>query len=117
MTGFSFPTNKNGEFPGYDDIVYTPTSNDAMTEAFGVIAQAFILFPEFSQDPLWIAGESYGGVYIANLGNIIHNHNMAGASAISEHLAYNSKINFAGKAHISRISQDGAVYSQFSFAQ
>ena len=72
MTGFSFPTNSSGAYPGDNDVIYTATSEQAMTEVFGVVGQVLTIFPEFSESPLWITGESYGGQYISvRLGSMI----------------------------------------------
>ena len=105
MTGFSFPTNASGVYPGDDGIVYTSTSAEAMKDVFGVLTQVLTLFPEFAAAPLWITGESYGGQYISNLGIVIHAHNVRVKAArdVKEHgqspeEVYTSPINFVGIA-------------------
>lgn len=52
----------------------------------------YSLFPEYKSNPLYIAGESYAGVYVPYLAVYIHNYNM-NATTLPE-----NKINFKGIA-------------------
>lgn len=76
MTGFSFQSYPNGTAVTDPDLVeYTTTSPFAMEQVYQVLVQLFTVFPEHKNSPLYIAGESYGGVYTGNFGYVIYNHN------------------------------------------
>ena len=53
------------------------THNDLSVtlDAFSVLSQFFVDFPEYVGHKLYIAGSSYGGIYAPNLSLHIHNHN------------------------------------------
>lgn len=76
MTGFSFQSYENGTIVTDPKAVeYTTTSPHALEQVYQVLAQVFTIFPEHKDSPLYITGESYGGVYTGNLGLVIYNHN------------------------------------------
>ena len=51
------------------------TASDNLT----AVLEWFNLFPEFQQNPLWISGESYAGIYVPYLSLYIDNYNTANA--------------------------------------
>ena len=66
QTGFSYQTD-GGIFKN-DTITFTNTSRSAMAQVTKVVDETFFhLFPELRSHPLYITGESYGGLYIPNL--------------------------------------------------
>ena len=76
MTGFSFQSYPNGTAISDPKAVeYTTTSPKAMEQVYQVLVQMFTIFPEHQKQPLYITGESYGGIYTGNLGWVIYNHN------------------------------------------
>jgi len=75
QTGWSFQTT-NGKFDP-TSIVYTSTSADAMYQVVQLLNQFRTIFPAAKQAPWVIAGESYGGIYCANLGAQMRKHNRA----------------------------------------
>jgi len=76
MTGYSFQSYPNGTAISDPDAVeYTTTSPHAMEQVYQVLVQMFTIFPEHKSQPLYITGESYGGIYTGNLGYVIYNHN------------------------------------------
>jgi hypothetical protein len=78
MTGFSFQSYPNGTaVTDAHDVEYTTTSPIAMEQVYQVLVQMFTIFPEHKSQPLYITGESYGGVYTGNFGYVLYNHNKA----------------------------------------
>jgi len=82
QTGFSYSINKaTGKFDP-DHIEYTATSKEAMAQSLDVLLQFFELFPQYhSSDAgavlpdFYIAGESYGGLYTANMAAAVTGYN------------------------------------------
>ena len=86
MTGFSFQSYENGTaISNPDDVEYTSTSPFALEQVYRVLVQVLTIFPEHKHSPLYIAGESYGGVYTGNFGLVIYNHNQELEREGSEH--------------------------------
>ncbi len=56
---------------------YTDVSTCA--DSFDSLRNFFAAFPEYSENPFWIAGESYAGKYIPDLAVLIDFYNGAGA--------------------------------------
>lgn len=67
--GFSYQTDSAGQpVVAMGQLDLTDTSPAAMAQVHGVVSQVLELFPELKPAPLVITGESYGGLYTANLG-------------------------------------------------
>ena len=82
MTGYSFQTYLNGTVVKDPTLVnYTETSPEAMEQVYQSLAQVMTIWPHHQGQPLYITGESYGGVYTGNLGWVIYNHNKELAAA------------------------------------
>lgn len=75
-TGFSFQTDETGQpVTDVSKVDYTSTSKSAMSQALSVLLQFYEVFPELKPNKFIISGESYGGLYTANLGYLINQHN------------------------------------------
>eukprot|EP01060_Flectonema_neradi_P027518 TRINITY_DN37122_c0_g1_i1.p1 TRINITY_DN37122_c0_g1~~TRINITY_DN37122_c0_g1_i1.p1 ORF type:complete len:541 (+),score=132.41 TRINITY_DN37122_c0_g1_i1:43-1623(+) len=66
QTGFSYQVNSTGHFDP-KNIEYTKNSIDATVQMYEVIQQLFKVFPEYVKSPFVVTGESYGGLYTANM--------------------------------------------------
>ena len=75
--GFSFQTDrKTGRhIKDVNKVDYTSTSKSAMSQTLLVLLQFYKAFPELKDNKFIIAGESYGGLYTANLGYLVTDYN------------------------------------------
>jgi vitellogenic carboxypeptidase-like protein len=91
-TGFSYQTDRNTGKPITDvsQVDYTGTSRSAMAQVLSVLTQFYQAFPELADNEFTITGESYGGLYTANLGYLIMEHNKIAPA--------NERINFKSLA-------------------
>jgi hypothetical protein len=78
-TGFSFQTDKaSGKIiTDVTDVDYSDTSRGAMQNIIAVLLQFYQVFPDVAKSRVVITGESYGGLYTANLGLLMTEHNAA----------------------------------------
>lgn len=60
--GYSYSNDESG---------YSTNDNQTAIDNYSFLNQWFKEFPEFSQNNLWLTGESYAGVYIPTLSNQI----------------------------------------------
>ncbi|KAK7060124.1 hypothetical protein VNI00_000888 [Paramarasmius palmivorus] len=51
------------------------TSTVAAQDIYAFFQLFFERFPEYSTQPFHVAGESYGGIYVPNIANVIYQHN------------------------------------------
>lgn len=76
--GYSYNLNKN----------YTNENGNTAMDNLNAVLDFFVKYPEYKTNPFWIAGESYAGVYIPNLAQLIDNYNQGATTA--------NKINMKG---------------------
>jgi len=60
--GFSYTTS--GSIPQYND-------TGVATDNYNFLVNWFAAFPSYKTNPFWITGESYAGVYVPKLGNLV----------------------------------------------
>ncbi|KAJ8891759.1 hypothetical protein PR048_004312 [Dryococelus australis] len=65
-TGFSYTNNQSG---------YATNQAEIADGLYTAVLQFFTLFPELQENPLYVAGESYGGKHAISLAHFIHNRN------------------------------------------
>ena len=64
MTGLSFQTNSTGGASTGKQIEYTKTSGQAMEQIYQVLQQFLQIWPQMQQQPYFIQGLSYAGMYV-----------------------------------------------------
>jgi len=71
--GFSYQTDATGKaVTDMGKVDLTDTSPGAMKQVHGVVSQFLDMFPKLRSAPLYITGESYGGLYTPSLGVLLH---------------------------------------------
>jgi len=77
QTGFSFQTDLQGNYNKDPNIEYTRTSPEATEQLWQLLSQFLPIFG-LQDNPFYITGESYGGIYTGTMGSTIVRHNKAG---------------------------------------
>jgi carboxypeptidase C (cathepsin A) len=100
MTGFSFQTNSTGEANVGKSIEYTQTSSQATEQAYQVLQQFLRVWPNLQQQPYFVQGLSYAGMYVPWMAFTVWQHNLAiarGASGTSSGTSSSTSSSISGQ--------------------